>query len=195
VWPRRLLSIRGSRNQEVLPYYSGRTLIHDHFVTSALPGTLLDILSLAKNLSDSGPFMTRGRWVICHGYESTAHPKYSLPGSLKVLKGVLAQRHVAPERERFLHVSPVSWCSELLLKKLEEVLAVCHVPLWRDIVHTSLIRECDGEIIHVPYLGEAQNERLWIGNLRLPVRRHHPGQIIFTYLDICLKNETASLRE
>jgi len=152
VWPRRLLSIRGSRNQEVLPYYSGRTLIHDHFVTSALPGTLLDILSLAKNLSDSGPFMTRGRWVICHGYESTAHPKYSLPGSLKVLKGVLAQRHVAPERERFLHVSPVSWCSELLLKKLEEVLAVCHVPLWRDIVHTSLIRECDGEIIHVEHV-------------------------------------------
>jgi len=205
--------------QEVtsLPCLSGRTLIHDHFVTSTFPGTLLDILSLAKNLSNSGPFMAQ----------------------------------ILPPRVIESYVPPVSWCSELVLKKREEVLAVCHVPLWCDIVHTSLVWECNGEIIHaeyvertissrnagskvpaneryslrryeiaiylsglsrmaaaawgmprrqsklerenemcrMPYLGEVQNKRLWIGNLRPSVRRHHPAQIMFTYLDICLENE------
>jgi hypothetical protein len=42
------------------------------------------------------------------------------------------------KRAPYLHVTPVSLKTELVLQKCEKGVAVCLIPLWRDIVQTRL---------------------------------------------------------
>ena len=48
-----------------------------------------------------------------------------------------------------LHVTPVSRSSKVVLQKCEELLAVCHIAIWRNIVQTRLERYIWASLIQI----------------------------------------------
>ena len=52
---------------------------------------------------------------------------------------IMATKGRSRQKSLFSHVSPISLNSELFINKCEEVLAVCLVLLWSDIVQTRLV--------------------------------------------------------